>query len=273
LPGARKATRPRPAKPEGPPIVTLLTDFGSGSGYPAQMKGVILAALPRASIVDLSHQVPAFDVLAGALLLEACVPHFPPRAVHCAVVDPGVGTARRPLCVVDPRGRRLVGPDNGLFTPFLDGARVFKLASPRLVPRKPSPTFHGRDLFAPVAAWLADDGDPARLGPRVRDPVRLAWPEPLRRGDILEGRCLAADPFGNLVSSIAARHLGHPVRVRGVRVEGRAARFVRTFGEGEPGELLALVGSGGRLEIAMREASAARELGVGAGARVIVRLG
>jgi len=238
------------------------------------MKGVLLGALPDARLVDLSHEVPRFDVLAGALLLEACVPHFPTRAVHCAVVDPGVGTARRPICAVDAEGRRLVGPDNGLFTPFLGpGARVFELANRRVLAAPASATFHGRDLFAPAAAWLATGGDPARLGPRLSAPVRLDWPEPERHGDAIVGRCLVADGFGNLLTSIAARHLGRPPRVSEVRVAGRRARFVRTYGDGAAGELLALVGSGGRLEIAVREGSAAALPGLERGAKVSVRLG
>ncbi len=255
------------------PIVTLLSDFGAGSGHPAQMKGVILGRLAGACVVDLSHEVPHFDALAGALILEACVPHFPAHAVHLAVVDPGVGTERRPLCVVDPEGRRLLGPDNGLLTPFLGaGARALLLSNRELVPEPSSATFHGRDLFAPVAAYLAGGGDAARLGPEVKDPVRLDWPEARRQGDLVEGVCLAADPFGNVVTSVARRHLGGEPRVAEVRVEGRAVRFVRTYGEGEPGEILALLGSAGRLEIAVREGNAARTLGVGRGARVEVRL-
>ena len=255
------------------PIVTLLTDFTAGSGYPAQMKAVILQFLPDAQIVDISHEVPPFDVIAGALLLEACAPRFPVRAVHCAVVDPGVGTSRRPVCLVDAAGHRFVGPDNGLFTPFLGpGARVYLLSDRRVVPEPESATFHGRDLFAPVAAWLAGGGDPSRLGPRVPDPVRAGWPEPLRRGDAVEGICLAADSFGTVVTSIAARHLGSR-RVRAVSVAGRTARFVRTFGEGEPGELLALVGSSGRIEVAVREGSAAERLGAVRGTPVVVRTG
>lgn len=255
------------------PIVTLLTDFTAGSGYPAQMKAVILQFLPDAQIVDISHEVPPFDVVAGALLLEACAPRFPARAVHCAVVDPGVGTSRRPVCLVDAAGHRFVGPDNGLFTPFLGpGARVYRLSDRRVVPEPESATFHGRDLFAPVAAWLAGGGDPARLGPRVPDPVRAGWPEPMRRGDAIEGICLAADPFGTLVTSIAVRHLGAR-RMREVSVAGQTARVVRTFGEGEPGELLALVGSGGRIEVAVREGSAAKRLGALRGTPVVVRMG
>lgn len=270
----REAARPKGAGRGATaerPIVTLLTDFTAGSGYPAQMKAVILQFLPDAQIVDISHEVPPFDVIAGALLLEACAPRFPPRAVHCAVVDPGVGTSRRPVCLVDAAGHRFVGPDNGLFTPFLGpGARVYRLSDRRVVPEPESATFHGRDLFAPVAAWLAGGGDPARLGPRVPDPVRAGWPEPLRRGDAVEGICLAADPFGTVVTSIAVRHLGAR-RVREVSVAGQAARLVRTFGEGEPGELLALVGSSGRIEVAVREGSAAKRLGAVRGTPVVVR--
>jgi hypothetical protein len=256
-----------------PPVITLLTDFGAGSGYPAQMKGVLLRAAPRASVVDLSHEVPAFDVLAGALLLESCVPHFPVEAVHCAVVDPGVGTARRGVCVVDPTGRRLVGPDNGLFTPFLGpGTRVFELSDPEVVPAPASATFHGRDLFAPVAAWLASGGDPARLGPAVADPIRLPWPEPVVGADQIQGEVLVADRFGNLITTVRDSHLASIDRVEQVEVDRTPARLVRTFGDGQPGELLALIGSSGRLEIAVREGSAARQLGVGRGARVVIRL-
>ena len=256
-----------------PPLVTLLTDFGAGSGFPAQMKGVILTALPDAVVVDLSHEVPCYDVLAGALLLEACVPRFPSRAVHCAVVDPGVGTARRPLALVDGAGRRLVGPDNGLFTPFLDGAaRAFEIGDPVGAPPRRSATFDGRDLFAPVAAWIAGGGDPARLGPAVHDPVRLEWPAAERRGGEVRGECLAADGFGNVLTSILERDLGD-ARPLAVTAAGVPARFVRTFGDGAPGELLALVGSSGRLEIAIREGSAASRYGLARGAPVVVRIG
>jgi S-adenosylmethionine hydrolase len=257
------------------PVVTFLSDFGAGSGYPAQMKGEVLRRLPDATLVDLSHEVPPFDVTAGALLLEACVPRFPPGAVHCAVVDPGVGTTRRAICVVDGAGRRLVGPDNGLLTPFLGaGSEAILLSDPDLVPREPSPTFHGRDLFAPVAAWLAGGGDPARLGPRVDDPTRLAGLSAALAAGGLEGACLAADPFGNLTTSVTRADVGTGP-VAGVTVAGRRARLVATFGEGHPGELLALWGSAGRLEIVVREGSAARDLGSwrGAPVRIAIRAG
>jgi len=157
--------------------VTFLSDFGAGSGFPAQMKAEVLWSSPGACLVDISHEVKAFDVLQGALLLEACVPRFPPQAVHVAVVDPGVGTERRPICVVDEDGHRLVGPDNGLFTPFLGGGAKVYLISRRELTREPrSATFHGRDVFAPVAAWLSTGGDAsvsATVAPlSVKDPSK-----------------------------------------------------------------------------------------------------
>ena len=253
------------------PIITLLTDFGAGSGYPAQVKAVLLSALPEVQLVDVSHEVTAYDVLAGALLLEACAPRFPPHAVHLAVVDPGVGTARRAVALADAAGRRFVGPDNGLFTPFLDGARVRELRPGEgPVPRPASSTFHGRDLFAPVAAFLAAGGEPAALGPEVTDPVRLQWPRAVRRGDEVHGECLMADAFGNVITSVTERDVGaRPL----VSAAGQEARFVVTYGEGRPGELLALIGSSGRLELAVREGSAAARLGAFHGAPVRVRVG
>lgn len=255
-----------------PPIVTLLSDFGAGSGYPAQMKGVLLRAVPDVRLVDLSHDVPPFDVLAGALTLEACARAFPEQAVHLAVVDPGVGTERRPICLLDASGRRFVGPDNGLFTPFLVGAwQVRLLSMPGIVPQPASATFHGRDLFAPVAAWLAAGGDAAQLGPEVHDPVRLEWPSAVRKGDEVHGKTLAADPYGNLVTSIREFDVGRTVA--SAWVGDRQARWVRTFGEGGKGELLAMIGSGGRVEIAVREGSAAARLGEVRGLPVRIRLG
>jgi S-adenosylmethionine hydrolase len=254
-----------------PPIVTLLSDFGASSVYPAQLKGAVLRVLPDARLVDLTHDVPAFDVLAGALALEACSRAFPAGAVHLAVVDPGVGTARRAICLVDAEGRRFVGPDNGLFTPFLVGAwRVRLLSAPGIVPVPASATFHGRDLFAPVAAWLAGGGDASQLGPEVHDPVRLEWPVAIRKGDELHGRTLAADPYGNVVTSILAPQIAG--EVASVWVGDRRARWVQTYGEGEQGELLALVGSGGRVEVAVREGSAAALLSGGRGVPVRVRV-
>jgi S-adenosylmethionine hydrolase len=255
------------------PLVTLTTDYGSGSGYPGQLKGVLLSAVPELRIVDISHGVPAYDLMAGALLLEACLPAFPLDTIHLAVVDPGVGTERRAICVVDPVGRRLVAPDNGLLTPFLGaGARVYQLADPTLVPQPRYATFHGRDLFAPVVAALAVGLPPERLGPLTPDPVRLDWPQAERGAGQVRGITLAVDSFGNLITSIREADIaGAEVRV--ALCDGRTARWVRTFGDGQPGELLALVGSGGRVEVAVREGSAASHLHRWRGVEVRLLLG
>ncbi len=255
------------------PLVTLTTDFGAGSGYPAQVKAVLLSALPDLRLVDVSHEVPRFDVLAGALLLEACVPWFPPGTIHVGVVDPGVGTVRRALCLVDRVGRTFVGPDNGLFTPFLgEGARSFEIAPGGAVPVPRTATFHGRDLFAPAASFLAGGGDPAALGPAVSDPVSLHWPVPQIGRAEIRGEALVADPFGNLVTSIRATDIAG-AEVARASAGGSPARWVRTFGEGEPGELLAMIGSGGRVEVAVREGSAAATLGGTRGIPVRLVLG
>jgi hypothetical protein len=256
-----------------PALFTLTTDFGAGSGYPAQVKAVLLSAVPDARIVDVSHEVPPYDVLAGALLLEACLPWFPPDAVHLAVVDPGVGTARRALCAVGDGGPTFLAPDNGLLTPFLGtGTRAFAIEPGRAVAPPRSATFHARDLFAPAAAFLARGGDPAALGAAVADPVRLAWPAAEARGGEIHGEALAADPFGNLVTSIRAADLAGAA-VTSAAAGGRPARWVRTFGEGAPGELVALIGSGGRVEVAVREGSAAAALGGRRGIPVRLVLG
>jgi S-adenosylmethionine hydrolase len=254
-------------------LFTLTTDFGAGSGYPAQLKAVLLGAVPGAAIVDVSHEVPRHDVLAGALLLEACLPWFPPPAIHLAVVDPGVGTTRRALCVRDGAGRTFLAPDNGLLTPFLgEAARAFAIEGGRAVPAPRSATFHGRDLFAPAAAFLAGGGDPAALGAGIPDPVRLAWPVASRGRDGVRGETLAADGFGNLLTSIREADLAGAAPA-GAEAGGRPARWVRTYGEASPGELVALLGSGGRVELAVREGSAAAVLGRTRGVPVTVAFG
>ncbi len=178
-------------------IITLTTDFGADSGYVGQVKGVLLGKAPAARLVDLSHAIPAFDIASAALLLEDCVGAFPESTVHLAVVDPGVGTARRALAV-EWRGHRFVGPDNGIFEPFLEGAAVHLVQRRELFRHPVSDVFHGRDLFAPAAAFLARGGMPAELGPPVSDPVRLTWPHDEKtRVDGVEAHSgLSGRPYG-----------------------------------------------------------------------------
>ena len=205
------------------------------------MKGVILGIAGEARLVDLSHEVAAHDVTEGALALEAAVPFFPAGTVHLAVVDPGVGTARRGLAIVT-EDARFVGPDNGLFTPFLEDRewRAFELTAVEYRLRTVSRTFHGRDVFAPAAAHLALGLAPERLGPRVEDPVRLHWASVRETRGAVAGTVLHVDRFGNLVTSIRAEAF-EAFGALSVRLAGRPLPFVGTYGELTPGQAGALV--------------------------------
>lgn len=252
-------------------VVTLTTDFGTRDAYAAELKAAILSLNSAVHLVDVTHEIAPHDVAGAALVLEAAAPWFPPGTVHLAVVDPGVGTARRGL-VVAARGQFFVGPDNGLFTPVLEGGGwdAFELRAPGLRRAEVAPTFHGRDVFAPAAAHLSRGVAPEAFGPRVLDPVRLIWPEPRAGARGLEGAVIHVDRFGNLITSVRASALAALGRPAVVRVARRALPLVETYGDLRRGRAGALVGSSGRLELAVREGSAARLLGVGRGARVLV---
>ena len=202
--GEIPASFSRRGKSLSKPIITLTTDFGPGP-HAGLMKGVILSLVTDdVHLVDLSHAVPAQNVRAGALFLEMALGLFPAGTVHLAVVDPGVGTERRPVCV-QAAGQLWVGPDNGLFTPAYladPGAQTYLLAREDLFRRPISHTFHGRDIFAPAAAHLAMGRDPAELGPMIDDPVLLEWPEPSLEDGALRGVVLGADGFGNLGTNL-----------------------------------------------------------------------
>lgn len=263
------------------PIITLTTDFGTRDPWVGIMKGVILGICPEARLVDLSHDVAPQDVLEGALCLEAAAPFFPPGTIHLAVVDPGVGGPRRPLAL-RAGGLCYVGPDNGLFTFALERARegpreawsAVELAAPEYRLAPVSRSFHGRDIFAPAAAWLAAGVPLERFGPAIGDPVRLALPSARSEPGEVVGEVVGADRFGNLVTSVRDEDLaslGGPGALV-VEVAGRAAGApVGAYADAAPGRLAALVGSTGRLEIFVREASAQAALGVGRGAIVRVR--
>jgi S-adenosylmethionine hydrolase len=257
-------------------IITLTTDFGTRDAYVAEMKGVILdialAAGRPVQLVDVTHDVAAHDVTEAALTLDAAAPHFPPGSVHLAVVDPGVGTDRRGLVVRTERAV-LVGPDNGLFTPFLDDStawQAYELRAEEYRLASVSRTFHGRDVFAPAAAHLAIGVTPERFGPRVLDPRRLSWPTVRAVAGATAGAVLHVDRFGNLVTSIRAgtlEDLGGSARIR---LGGRSLPLVGTYGELAPGQAGAMVGSSGRLEIAVREGSAAERFKARRGTPVVV---
>lgn len=258
-------------------VVTLTTDFGLADPYVGILKGVIAGRAPEATVIDISHGIPPQDVLAGALVLRHAVPYFPPGSVHVAVVDPGVGTARRPLCVETPVGA-LVGPDNGVLSlaaEALGTRRIVHLTDDRLFLSPRSTTFHGRDVFAPVAAALATGTSPASLGTEVRELERLAVPAPRVEADRAQGVVVYVDRFGNLVSNVGADVLARlPHRPLSVSAGCVTVRGIETsYGAVAPGEPVAVVNSWGLLEIAVRDGSAAERLAVGVGCPVLIERG
>jgi len=253
-------------------IVTLLTDFGMRDAYVGIMKGVILGIAPQARLVDLTHEVPAQDVTAGALLLRSAIEFFPPGTIHVAVVDPGVGSERRPLLVVTERGV-LVGPDNGLLHPaaVACGLRELRVLDRAERFRRPvSRTFHGRDVFAPVAAHLACGTPPAELGSPATGMVELPLPAPRRDGGVVHGEVIYVDRFGNLVTNIPAAELASfPAQNLSVNVAGVSGiPIASSYAAAPEGALLAITGSWGLIEVAVRNGSAAQRLGAGRGAAV-----
>ena len=245
------------------PIITLLSDFGTADGYVAEVKGTIMSRAPEAVIVDVAHDVPAHDIEAGRLALARYWRKFPSGTVHFAVVDPGVGSARRPLAV-ESDGRFLVGPDNGLLSPalLLAGAKAVELP----VPMGAAPTFHGRDVFAPAAALLAAGSHLDALGAPVADPEIRRTREARRVADgAIEGVVITVDRFGNAVTNLLAAH-GGVVEVGTLRLP-----VLRTYADVAPGTPLALVGSSGLIEIAVRDGNAAALLGLGRDATVLLR--
>lgn len=257
-----------------PAIITLITDFGTRDPYVAAVKGVLLSRCPEACVVDLSHEIAPHDVFEGALFLAQAAPWFPAGTVHLAVVDPGVGTGRRPLAA-RAGGRLFVLPDNGLLAFALRGLPLeeARVIDPERLPldRPVSATFHGRDLFAPAAAALACGLPLAGIGAAAGALAPLQFPHPLPRGGEVLGEIVHVDRFGNLVSNIDAASFSGG-ECTAVRIGGRSiGRPIPAYGAAEPGELLALWNSAGLLEIAVREGSAAALLGVGRGAPVSAR--
>lgn len=258
-------------------IVTLLTDFGTADYFVAAMKAAVLARAPGATLVDVTHEVPPQDVAAAAFTLLAVYRDFPPGTTHVAVVDPGVGSARRAL-LVEAAGQRFVGPDNGIFGYVLErepGARAFHLDRPAVFRHPVSDTFHGRDVFAPVAGALAAGAEPAALGTEVHDPVRTESIAVRRLpGGGLRGVVLHVDRFGNCVTTLPGEEVPADAAGGVLEVGGREVRSLRRHYAGaEPGELFAVRGSAGFLEVSVNGASAAALLGVRRGDPVTLRPG
>lgn len=251
------------------PLITLLTDFGTADSYVAEVKAALLRAAPQATLVDLTHAVPPGDLRAAAYLLGRTWHRFPEGTVHLAVVDPGVGTPRAALAF-GTAGHWFVGPDNGLFTPVLRDAAVEIVTL--AIPPTAAPTFHGRDLFAPAAAALASGTALQALGqPFLGIPHRLSYRDPHYEGKSLVGEVVYVDRFGTLVTNLTPEMVPDyaVIEIEGLDI----GPLRRTFGDVPTGGLLAYLGSGGQVEIAVRDGSAARRLGMGVGGRIRVRLG
>lgn len=260
------------------PIVTLTTDFGLQDHFVGTVKGVILDILPDAEIVDISHAVQAFDVLDGALTLAQAYKYFPYGTVHVVVVDPGVGGSRRPI-VASTERHNFVAPDNGvLSTVFADEPKiqVRHVTAQHYFLQPLSRTFHARDIFAPVAGYLAKGADPAKFGPAISDYVRLNLPKPTLAGEnTFRGVILKVDRFGNLITNISPVETprifqANPVAFK-IVIGDREITYLReNYSEGAPGEIFAIIGSMGYLEIATHQASAAEALGVGKGTQFVL---
>lgn len=259
-----------------PKIITLTTDFGWLGPYVGAIKGAILAITRDVQIVDITHDIPPQNIQMGALVLADATPYFPPGTIHVAVVDPGVGTDRALVCA-EIGGQLFLAPDNGLLTlVYRRGpvGRIVRLENRRYFRPEVSATFHGRDILAPVAGHLAAGLELCQLGPVVSELKLLDWPEPTMTHQQLAGQVVGIDTFGNLITNVDDEHLrrfGQPeeleVEILGLRLDG----IWHTYEERERGEILALVDSAGRLEIAVVCGNAAKTVGAGVGTPVVVR--
>jgi S-adenosylmethionine hydrolase len=250
-------------------IITLTTDFGLSDPFVGIMKGVILGIVPNVQLVDVTHDIPSCDIVEAAFLLETTYRYFPDGTVHIVVVDPGVGSARRPLAA-SSHGHRFVAPDNGVLSAVSEND-VYHITNESLFLKPVSRTFHGRDIFAPVAAHLARGMPIDLVGPRVFDAVRKALPKPRARGVKLVGTVLRIDKFGNVITNLRRTDLGSDFEIH---IGGRhVTRLCANFAESAPGDVFALEGSTGYIEIALNQGSAAERLNVRRGAEIEVESG
>ena len=255
------------------PIITLTTDFGMNDHLVGAMKGVILNIIPAARIVDINHNVTPFDILDGALTIANVYRFFPPRTIHVVVVDPGVGTERRPLLVSGEK-QYFVAPDNGVLSMVYEreSCIVRHISAEHYFLNPVSPTFHGRDVFAPTAAWLAKAFQTEAFGEEITDYVRFTMPKAKPAGTAVKGVVLRVDAFGNLMTNFTTQDIPAAMvdsstiklAVNGTEIR----RLVRTFAQGSAGEPIAVFGSAGYLEIAVNRGNAARTLGVNRGTEV-----
>jgi S-adenosyl-L-methionine hydrolase (adenosine-forming) len=263
------------------PIVTLTTDFGLNDHFVGAMKGVILEIVPEAAIVDISHAVQAFDVLDGAIAISQAYSYFPTGTVHVVVVDPGVGTTRRPI-IASSDGYHFVAPDNGVLSMVYakeERVHVRHVTSEHYFHQPVSNTFHGRDVFAPVAAYLAKQVDSHKFGEEIEDYIRFAAPRPKPAGENrIRAVVLKADRFGNLITNVTPQDVPalfskKPGAFK-IVVGNKEVTEIRTsYAEGAPGQVFGILGSMGYLEIVANRAPATQITGANKGSEVSIVLG
>jgi S-adenosylmethionine hydrolase len=254
-------------------MITLTTDFGLEDPYVAEMKGIILSINADAKLIDVSHGVEKFDVRMGAFTLASAAPYFPKGTVHLVVVDPGVGTGRRAV-LVHTKQAFFVGPDNGLLMLAAKSQsiqHIYELVNPMYRLPKISSTFHGRDIFAPAAAYLDKGVKPSEFGPEITDPITPKFAAMTRKNNSLRGEVLHIDRFGNVVTNIAEKEINN---VKTIKLKlpdcPLEAIFAKTYGEVKPEDPVALIGSHGFLEIAINKGSAAKMFNVHLGDAVTI---
>jgi S-adenosyl-L-methionine hydrolase (adenosine-forming) len=263
------------------PIITLTTDFGLNDHFVGAMKGVILSVEPEAEIIDICHAVQAFDVLDGALAISQAYSYYPSGTVHVVVVDPGVGTARRPIIVTSER-HHFVAPDNGVLSLIYqreERLSVRHVTGEHYFLQPVSQTFHARDIFSPVAAYLAKGVDPLKFGEEVTDFVRFAAPKPKAvNAQTLRGVVLKVDRFGNLITNITPQDApmlfgADPAAFKIVIGNREITEIKEAYAQGAPGEVFGILGSMGFLEVAANRGAATQIVGAGKGADVNIVLG
>jgi S-adenosyl-L-methionine hydrolase (adenosine-forming) len=254
-------------------IVTLLSDFGLRDYFVGSMKGVLLSLNPDLTLVDISHQIPPQDIFTGAFTLGQAYSCYPTGTIHLAVVDPGVGTARKAL-VAFAAGQYFVAPDNGLLTYVMETSEDFaayEITAEHYFRKPVSGTFHGRDVFAPIAAWLSRGVSVQQIGPELKSPIRLQLPALKRvRDALIQGVILAVDQFGNLITNLKPSDVPTPFKMLAGQKEITSLR--QAYGEAAIGEIFVIPGSAGFLEISMRGGSAAATLNLKAGVPIGVVL-
>ncbi|MEM2816090.1 MAG: SAM-dependent chlorinase/fluorinase [Candidatus Bathyarchaeia archaeon] len=256
------------------PIITLTTDFGLTDPYVAEMKAVILRINPNVTIVDISHQIEKFNIRMGAFILASAAPYFPEGTIHIAVVDPGVGTKRKPI-LIEAEGAFFIGPDNGLltFAAKKQGIKhVYEISNPKFMLPKISTTFHGRDVFAPAAAHLSRGVSPSEFGLELHEIFIPTFIEIIKSGETLVGEVIHIDDFGNIITNFTSKELSEVIINGKIRVKlgetELSLNVCKTYADVEPLKPLAIIGSHDFLEVSMNQANAAKFFNVKVGDKI-----